>query len=328
MVFLAAIGLCAIAYYIFYVVSLYFLDTDVSLAFHERFGKPVASLKGKVVWIVGASSGIGENLAYALAKNGCRLILSARREAELQRVKQNCLAEKGTADESDVEILPLDVLEVDKHEAAFAKVLEKYGKLDILVNNAGRSQRAVWENIDLSVDKQAFDLNVFSIVALTRHVVKYFMKQGQGQIVVTSSITGIIGAPNSASYTGSKHALHGYFECLRAEKMLDNISVCMVCPGPIMTDFLQESFTEKTGEKYGKPAPGVKNKLTARRCGDLMAVAIANNLHEVWIAAPAILYLVYLIKYLPNIAKWVLPKLGKNYFQKLRDTKVTVGAAS
>lgn len=76
------------------------------------------------------------------------------------------------------------------------------------MHNAGRSQRANWENIDIKVDKEAFDLNVFSIVNLTRVVLKYFLQQGKGHVAVNSSIAGIMGVPFSASYTGSKHALH------------------------------------------------------------------------------------------------------------------------
>lgn len=87
-------------------------------------------------------------------------------------------------------------------------------QLDILVNNAGRSQRANWEKIDLDVDKELFQLNVFSVIALTRLVYQYFMvNNGKGHIVVTSSLAGLLGIPFSGSYTGSKHAIHvGFFD--------------------------------------------------------------------------------------------------------------------
>lgn len=81
-------------------------------------------------------------------------------------------------------------------------------QLDVLVNNAGRSQRANWEDIDLAVDKEMFDLNVFSILSLSRIALHYFMKQNKGHIVVTSSLTGVTPIPYSASYTGAKHAIH------------------------------------------------------------------------------------------------------------------------
>ena len=81
-------------------------------------------------------------------------------------------------------------------------------QLDILINNAGRSQRANWEDIELAVDKEMFDLNVFSVVALSRIVVHYFQKRKEGHIVVTSSLAGVKAVPFSGSYTGAKYALH------------------------------------------------------------------------------------------------------------------------
>lgn len=80
--------------------------------------------------------------------------------------------------------------------------------MDILINNAGRSQRAVWEEIDIQVDKQMFDLNVFGVISLSRIAVRHFNTRGKGCIAVTSSLAGIIGVPFSGSYTGSKHAIH------------------------------------------------------------------------------------------------------------------------
>jgi dehydrogenase/reductase SDR family protein 7 len=83
-------------------------------------------------------------------------------------------------------------------------------QLDVLVNNAGRSQRANWEDIDLAVDKEMFDLNVFAVLSLSRIAVKYFMKKKEGHIVVMSSLAGVNATsfPFSASYAGAKHALH------------------------------------------------------------------------------------------------------------------------
>ena len=79
--------------------------------------------------------------------------------------------------------------------------------MDILVNNAGRSQRAVWEDIELGVHRNMFELNVFSVIELTRVCLKYFLSKGGGHVAATSSIAGIFPAPFSASYTGSKFAL-------------------------------------------------------------------------------------------------------------------------
>ncbi|XP_020287321.1 dehydrogenase/reductase SDR family member 7 [Pseudomyrmex gracilis] len=316
---LTIIGLFVIIYYAIYVIFACILDSDLALAYKEKYGKPVSSLKGKVVWITGASSGIGEHLAYELARAECKLILSARRVAELERVRRQCLNENSNLGDDDVYVYPLDISKLDAHEAALEHVINKFGKLDILVQNAGRSQRAWWENIEVSVDREMFELNVFSIVSLSRLAVKYFIQRGGGHFVITSSVAGILPVPRSATYCGTKHALHGYFKSLFLEHPDKNIDVTIVCPGPIQTDFLAQSFTEKSGEKYGMNTDQSQNKVSAERCAALMGVAIANKMDEVWIAKPKVLRLLYLVYCFPIFAKWIITSLGINYLLKLRD---------
>ncbi|XP_015437742.1 PREDICTED: dehydrogenase/reductase SDR family member 7 [Dufourea novaeangliae] len=322
---LALVGLVVIIYYLVYMIYPWFLDCDLKLAFYEKFGKPITSLRGKTIWITGASSGIGEHLAYVLATAGCKLVLSARRKEELEKVKANCLQRNSSLTYTDIEVLVLDICDIDSHETAFKHVISKFGKLDILVNNAGRSQRALWEQIDLAVDKQMFDLNVFSQVALSRLVGKYFFQVGEGHFVVTSSAAGVGATAFSATYCATKYALHGYFHTFWIEKISQNVPVTVVCPGPIQTNFLAEAYTEKPGEKYGENTnSNSENKVSAERCATLMGVAIANKLLEVWISKPLILQLLYLRVYYPNIAIWVLRILGPRFLQRLRDDKTTL----
>lgn len=325
MALLAIIGLIVVVYYLVYLIWPWFLDCDLNLAFHEKFGKPIGSLRGKVVWITGASSGIGEHLAYTLAGAGCKLILSARRGHLLEQVKAECLQKNASLNNSDIEVLVLDVCDINSHESAFRHIISKFGKLDVLVNNAGRSQRATWENIELSVDKEMFDLNVFSQIALSRLVAKHFLEMGTGHFVVTSSVAGLAAAPFSATYSATKFALHGYFNSFAIEKIDKAIPVTIVCPGPIQTNFLAEAYTDKSGEKYGENVnENSKNKISAQRCGTLMGIAIANRLSEVWIAKPIVLQLVYTRMYYPNFGTWLLGLLGPRFFQRLRDDKQTL----
>ncbi|XP_034193375.1 dehydrogenase/reductase SDR family member 7 [Osmia lignaria lignaria] len=322
---LAIIGLIVVIYFLVYMIFPWFLDSDINLALYKKFGKPIASLQGQVVWITGASSGIGEYLAYVLAEAGCKLILTARRETELERVKANCIQKNVNLQSLDIEVLVLDVNNISNHESVFNHIITKFGRLDILVNNAGRSQRAEWEQINLAVDKEMFDLNVFSQIALSRLVAKYFLQKGSGHFVVTSSVAGIVPAPFSATYCGTKYALQGYYDCFSIEKMGKNIPVTMVCPGPIKTNFLSEAFTEKHGEKYGEEAnKNSENKLSAERCATLMGIAIANKLSQVWIAKPRILQLIYLRMYYPNIGSCIISLLGPRFIQRLRDDKPTL----
>ncbi|XP_075228172.1 dehydrogenase/reductase SDR family member 7-like [Lycorma delicatula] len=175
--------------------------------------------------------------------------------------------------------------------------------LDIFVNNAGRSQRAVWEDIDIEVDKQMFNLNVFSVLSLSCLAIKYFNEQESGHIVVTSSIVGVVPAPFSASYTGSKYAIHGYFNSLRNEKMGSNLEVTLLCPGPVFSNFLNEAFTAAPGEKFGQKVSPTDRRMTAERCAYLSAVAIANKLDEVWIALFPLLPLCYILVNFPFITR-------------------------
>ncbi|KOC62279.1 Dehydrogenase/reductase SDR family member 7 [Habropoda laboriosa] len=322
---LAVIGSIVIVYYLIYVILPWFLDCDLNLTFHEKFGKPISSLKGKVIWIIGASSGIGENLAYVLAEAGCKIILSARRESELNRVKANCLQRNSNLTNLDVEILVLDICDINSHESAFNNIITKFGKLDILVNNAGRSQRAIWEKIDLTVDKDMFNLNVFSQMALSRLIAEYFFKVDEGHFVITSSLAGVIAAPFSATYCGTKYALHGYYTAFNVEKVGKNVSVTIVCPGATQTNFLAEAYTDKPNEKYGENTQEDSvNKISARRCATLMGIAIANKLSEVWISKPLVLQLYYLKVYYPNLGALILRLLGPRYLLRLRDNKTKI----
>jgi len=159
---LELIGLTVLFYYITSLILWIILDSDIELAFKEKFGQPLSSLRGKVVWVTGASSGIGKNLALDLAKYGVRLVLSARRESELLKVKEECLENcLGLLAKDDILVLKMDMLDIDGHEKYFKEVIDHFGKLDILVNNAGRSQRAQWDKIDLKVDRELFELDVF-----------------------------------------------------------------------------------------------------------------------------------------------------------------------
>lgn len=319
---LALAGFVWVLYFLIYFICLWFIDCNLQLAILEKYGKPISSLKDRVVWITGASSGIGEHLAYVLAKAGCKLILSARRKSELERVKQICLQNNADLEDDNILVLDFDICNVDLHQEIFEKIINKFGKLDILVNNAGRSQRAHWEDIDINVDREMFELNVFSQLSLSRIAIKYFLKNNGGHIVVTSSLAGILPVPHSGTYTGTKHALHGYFKSFVFEKINENISVTLICPGAVQTNFLAEAFTGKSGEKFGVNTDVASNKVSAERCATLMAVAIANKVHEAWISKRIGLLITYLTIYYPNVGFWFVRKvLGPQMLRRLRDAK-------
>ncbi|XP_013385313.1 dehydrogenase/reductase SDR family member 7 [Lingula anatina] len=298
------------------------LDGDILLMYAERYGLKPDVLQEKVVWITGASSGLGEYLAYELAAVGCKLVLSARNENELERVKKACIA-NGKVTESSVMVLPLDVTDYSMHAGAVGKVLQVFERIDVLVNNAGRSQRALFADVDLEVDKALFEVNVFGPIALTREVLPHMIANKSGHIVVTSSITGKFGTPICSSYCATKHAMQGYCNSLRAEVHADNIKVTVVNPGPVKSNILRAAATANVGEVLGPDACASLDmvRMPTERCAHLMAVAIANQSSEVWISTHPVLFYAYLAQYCPWLFDSLLIMGSKKRIQGFKDWK-------
>lgn len=210
--------------------------------------------KNKVIWITGASSGIGEHLAYAFAEQGAKIVLSSRKTKELERVKNNC---SGT---DDILILPLDVAAFDTIAAATEKVINTFQQIDMLINNAGISQRELAAVTDLSVDQKIMDVNYLGTIAVTKSVLPHMIAQKSGQIVVISSVMGKFGTPYRSAYSASKHALHGFFDSLRAEVDKDNISVTIICPGYVHTNVTINAL-RGDGSKNNEMATATRNGL-------------------------------------------------------------------
>lgn len=313
------VGFCAIVYYIIQLLVFYYLDSDLELYVLSKLGRPIDTLRGRVIWITGASSGIGRALAIVLARHGVRLCLSSRKQSELFKVKQECIeASRGYLHPNDILVLPMDMLEIEKHAKCFDKVIDYFKTLDILVNNAGRSQRAEWNSIQLKVDRELFELDVFAVVNLSRIALKFFLKKNiQGHIAVTSSVTGLVAFPNSATYTAAKHALHGYFETLQNECL--NVDVTIFCPGPTATNFLQECFTSIPGEKYNKPINADDKRLTSERCAELYAIALANKTLLSWAGTKPMNFIFYIGCYYPNVKRLLIKTLGISNIDNLRN---------
>ncbi|KAL3284582.1 hypothetical protein HHI36_018739 [Cryptolaemus montrouzieri] len=309
-------------YVLTYVILFVFFDGDLETVFYEKFGKPIGHLRGKVVFVTGASSGIGEYTAVALAKYGVKLVLTARRKEELERVKKQCIeASKNQLSQNDVLVIPMDITDLSLHRKNWDYAVRHFGKVDILFNNAGRSQRALFETIDMGVDRQMFELNTFSVINLTRIAVNYFNSVGGGQVAVVSSLAGVIGVPFSSTYDATKHAVHGYYNALRAEKIGRGLSVSIVCPGPTSTNFLSESFTNTVGQKYGKSVQSTDRRLTAERCGHMCGIVLANKIRESWIALPPLIFFTYFAVYCPVFYNFILKTVGPERLFKARDSQ-------
>lgn len=236
--------------------------------------------KNKIVWITGASSGIGEAFAKAFFKEGAKLILSSRRKDTLIEV-QNYLG----ADNSNCYILPLDLSDPDSLSKKAEEALAAFGRIDVLVNNGGISQRSLFAESDMNTIRRLMEVNFFGSAELTRAVLPSMMAQKSGHIIVTSSVAGKFGTKFRSGYAASKHALQGLFDCIRQEMYEYNVAVTMVCPGPIKTNITQNSLTAD-GSDFGKMGDLHKTAMDADEMVSRIWGKIKNQKEEIYISSP------------------------------------------
>lgn len=258
------------------------------------------SFENKRIWITGASSGIGEQLAYAFADRKAHLILSSRNVAELEKVKANCTAA------SSVMIYQLDLADHDGLAGVAKRVLERYGKIDILIHNGGLSQRALVKETQLSVDKYIMDVNYFGAVALTKAVLPSMLTHQLGHIVVISSVMGYIGTQFRSAYAASKHALHGYFDSLRNEVYDDNIKITILCPGFVRTNVTFNALSG-SGEKLDKMMKNTDKGMLPERFARKALRVIEKGKEEALIGGKEILT-VYIKRFFPGILSGIIRK--------------------
>ena len=258
--------------------------------------------KNKKVWITGASSGIGEALAYAFAQEGAALILSARSEKELERVKANCLGAVS---------IDIVLLDIGDHKSVFSTVkttLERLGGgVDVLINNAGLSQRSLVRETDFSVDERMINVNLLGTIAMTKAVLPAMLAQKRGQIVVISSIMGKLGAPLRSSYAAAKHGLHGFFDTLRAETHDDGLRVLLVCPGYVRTNVSLNALTAD-GKAQGTMDAATDNGFTTEDVAKRILSALRNNKEELIIAAARECLAVYVKRFIPSLLSKIVRK--------------------
>jgi len=232
------------------------------------------NFSGQVVWITGASSGIGEALALAWARAGARLVLSSRRAEQLERVRLAC------ARPGDHLVLPLDLARRDTFAAAVSAVLARCGRIDVLVNNGGVSQRARVVDAADAVERAIMEVDYFGPVALTKAVLPSMLARRSGHIVVISSVMGYVGTPGRSSYAAAKHALHGYFDSLRAEIWRDGVKVTLACPGYVQTAVSANALGPQ-GEKHGRTDATHRRGITADRCAAAIFRGVARGREEI-----------------------------------------------
>ncbi len=256
----------------------------------------------KTVWITGANSGIGEALAYAFARKGYNLVLSARRKEVLEEVAQKC----DSAAQS-IEIVPLDLTNIDSFSGIVADVKSKVSRVDILINNGGISQRSAIIETPLEVDRKIFEVNYFGTIAFTKAVLPWMVETGGGNITAISSISGKFGFHLRASYSATKHALFGFYETLGLEHIKDNIFTTIVCPGRIQTN-ISKNALDQSGKPTNEMDAGLQSGMPVDECARKIVRGIEKNKRELWVGRKELL-LVYIHKYLPRLFWKIAPNI-------------------
>ena len=237
-----------------------------------------SELNPKTVWVTGASSGIGEAAATQWASKGARVILSSRKKDALEKVQSTWSPEA----QNRSLVLPLDLGEADTLEAKVSEAIKWAGRIDIMVHCGGISQRSRAIDTDLTVDRRVMEIDYFGTVALTKALLPYFVEQQTGHFVVVTSLMGLFSSPLRSGYCGAKHALHGFFEALRAEHYDDGLKVTMVCPGFIRTRISLNAVVGD-GSEQGTMDQKTGAGLSPATCAKRMIRAVERNKAQVLI---------------------------------------------
>lgn len=257
-----------------------------------------APFAGRVVWITGASSGIGEACAVAFAHAGAQLVLSARRADELARVAARCTGAPPPF------VLPLDLTRPQDFAPAAAAVQTRFGRLDVLINNGGIGQRSLAQETLPAVERAVMEVNYFGAIGLTKAVLPLLLARRQGSIVAVSSVMGYLGTPKRAAYAAAKHALHGWFDSLRAEVGPQGLHVCLVCPGYVHTALSRHALAAD-GAPHARLDRGQARGLAPEHVATAVLRALVHRRDEVFVGGPE-LWAVRLKRHLPRLWGWVL----------------------
>ena len=252
-----------------------------------------------IIWITGAGSGIGKALALAYNKDNNTIILSGRKESQLNEVAATIKSSY---------VLPLDVTDEVAIQKAVAQVDSKFGKVDILINNAGVSQRALVSETNNEVGRKLMEVNFFGSIHLTKAVLPLMQKSNTGSIVAMSSAAGKFGFPLRSYYAASKHALHGWYEALGLELKDTDIHVMVVCPGRIKTDISKNALTG-TGEAHAEIDPGQESGVSVEKCASAILKGIRNKKTEIYIGGSEVL-MIYFKRYAPWLFRFVAKRVS------------------
>ncbi len=259
----------------------------------------------QVIWITGASSGIGAAVAAEFAKLGAMVILSARREEALNDVKRQC--DQHTGDPSKCLVLPLDITDEDGLPEK-VKVAHTYaGRIDLLINNAGISQRSSCLSTDMQTYRTIFEVDVFGQIALTKLVLPIMVEQGFGHLAVTSSVAGKVGVPFRTGYSAAKHAMMGFFDALRAEVAQHGIKVSTITPGYIRTA-ISANAVAGDGSRFGKVDSDIHRGMSAEECAKVIVQGLLKAKPEIAVGKGSEMHALWIKRWFPNLLLRIMNK--------------------
>ena len=247
---------------------------------------------GKVVWITGASSGIGESLVHEFVRREAIVIASSNDLPGLERVKAACDSKSAM-----VHCVPFDLADTSEIDNVVELQIKALGKIDFLLNLGGISQRARIDETPLWLDRKIFEINYFGTIALTKAVLPYMIRQKSGHILATSSISGRFGIPLRSAYSASKQALHGFFETLYLENKSSNIKSSVIIPGRVNT-FISFHALNADGKEHGKLDDGQAKGISPGKAAEIIIKGIVRNRREILVGRSELL-LLYIRRYFP-----------------------------
>lgn len=269
------------------------------------------SFLGKVVWITGASSGIGEQLCHKFAQASAHLIISARSEKNLEKVKL-ALSDYGVP----VAILSFDLEALNTLPGRVREAIAFYGRVDILVNNAGIALKDWVTATKLEIDQKVMNINYFGPITLTKALLPHLLERNSGQLVVISSLSGKYGVPKISSYAASKHALHGFFETLRSEIANTEVCITIIIPGIIQTAITAHALTGDGGS-FGKVDKTFQKAYPADKAARDIVRAVRKKQEEVFVGGTEGITLL-----LNRLSPWLLRRFIRNHpIKKMRSLK-------
>lgn len=255
--------------------------------------------EGKVAWITGASSGMGESLVYEFIKRGATVIASSNDLQGLERVKAACKDKS-----SNVNCVPFDLSDTSEIVKLAEKLIKSTGRIDFLINMGGISQRARIDETPIWLDRKIFEINYFGTIALTKAVLPYMIRQKSGHVLATSSISGRFGFPLRSAYSASKQALHGFFETLFLENKQFNIRSSVIIPGRVRTNISFHALNRE-GKEHGKMDEGQAKGISSEKAARIIIKGIINNKREILVGSGELTML-----YIRRICPWLFFRIA------------------